>query len=125
LKKLAKLADTCSHAFFAYSRIVLGKDLREVAIPFKAARREQKRKKELAAFFAYSRSQTDFEDMRVHIPRISKLIEMFICFDELWPDHLETRRVRFRPPNQVIDDDATFGKPFEMIRSKDLKCLRA
>jgi hypothetical protein len=65
-KKLAKLADTCSHKFFACSRIVLGKNLRKTAIPFKAARREQKRKKELVAVlrFLESRSQTILKGMR-------------------------------------------------------------
>jgi hypothetical protein len=75
--------------------------------------------------FLESRSQTFFEEMCVHIPRISKLIELFACLDEFWPDHVETRRFRFRSSDQVIDDAAIFGKAFEIVWSKDLERLRA
>jgi hypothetical protein len=75
--------------------------------------------------FLESRSQTIFEEMHVDIPRISKLIELFACLDELWPDHAETRRFRFRPSNQVIDNAATFGKAFQIAPPKNVERVRA
>jgi hypothetical protein len=52
----AQLGDICSHKFFAYMLIVVGKDLQKTVVLFQAVRREDEREEELANVFNFNES---------------------------------------------------------------------